>query len=215
MVRRGRHAAEDGSFNRSASTAVGRGILLLLVAFVIGIALLQQVDDPVGEQQVSSSSDEETTTTLPAVVEPPTTTAAPVREPKNVRVLTANGTSVKGAGGRIKDRVLAGGYNALAATDTKTPATASVVFFTPGYEREAAALATLLGLQPTAVQAMPTPPPVADLKAANLLVVVGPDLAQAPAGSSTSTTARTGATTSSTARSGATTSSSTTTTVKR
>jgi hypothetical protein len=214
MVRRGRHAAEDGSFNRSAGTAMGRGIVLLLVAFVIGLALLQQVDDPTGEQQVSSSPDKttSTTTTGTPVVEPPTTTAAPVREPKNVRVLTANGTTTKGAGGKIKDRVLAGGYNALAATDTKAPAPASVVYFTAGYDREAAALATLLGLQPTAVQPMPAPPPVADLKAANLLVVVGPDLAQAAAGSSTSTTARAGATTTTTARSAT---SSTTTTVKR
>lgn len=173
---------------------MGRGLLLLAVAFVIGIFLLNQVDAPENASQVTSGSDDDTeeattTTTAAPVV---TTTTAALRQPKDVRVLTANGTSIKGAGGRIKDKLLAAGYNALAATDTKTPATASAVYFTAGFEREAAVIAQLLGLAPTTVQAMPDPVPVADLKAANVLVVVGPEIAQAApsSGSSTSTTAR-------------------------
>lgn len=187
---------------------MGRGIVLLLVAFVIGIVLLRQVDAPENASQVTSASDdtEETTSTTAAPVEVTSTTAA-LRQPKDVRVLTANGTSIKGAGARIKDKVLAAGYNALAATDTKTPASASAVYSTAGFEREAAAIAQLLGLAPTTVQAMPNPPPVADLKAANVLVVVGPEIAQAAAGSSsTSTTARSSTSTSTTARSSSTTS---------
>ena len=193
-MRRGRHAADDGSFNRSAGTAMGRGILLLLVAFVIGIVLLQKVDAPQNAAQVTSGADddtEETTSTTVAEAPVVTSTTVALRQPKDVRVLTANGTSTKGAGGRIKDKLLAAGYNALAATDTKSPASASAVYFTAGFEREAAVIAQLLGLAPTTVQAMPNPVPVADLKAANVLVVVGPEIAQAaPASSSTSTTAR-------------------------
>ena len=183
---------------------MGRGILLLAVAFFIGIVLLQKVDAPARDDTVAagSSDDTEETTTTTTAAPAITTTTAALRQPKDVRVLTANGTSTKGAGARIKDKLLAAGYNALAATDTKTPATASAVYFTPGFEREAAAIAQVLGWAPATVQAMPNPAPVADLKAANVLVVVGPEIAQAaPAGSTTSTTARSSsASTSTTAR---------------
>lgn len=168
---------------------MGRGILLLAVAFFIGIVLLQKVDSPARDDEVSAgaSDDTEETTTTTTVAPAVTTTTAALRAPKDVRLLTANGTAIKGAGGRIKDKLLAQGYNALAATDTKSPATASAVYFTPGFEREAAVIAQFLGLGPATVQAMPDPVPVADLKAANVLVVVGPEIAQA-APSTTSTT---------------------------
>lgn len=193
---------------RSVGANTGRGLVLVAVAFLLGLFLLNRIDEPVPGEQVETTSSDDTTTTTSAAAQQPTTSTTPLRQPKDVRVLTANGTSTKGAGGRIKDRVMAAGYNALAATDTKTAATASAVYFTAGFEREAAALAQTLGLQPAAVQAMPNPPPVADLKAANILVVVGPDLANAPASggtasSSTSTTARANTTT--TARAGTTT----------
>lgn len=196
---------------------MGRGLLLLAVAFFIGILLLNQVDAPQHASQVTSGSGDDTEETTTTTVAAPvvTVTTVPLRQPKDVRVLTANGTTVKGAGGRIKDKLLAAGYNALAATDTKATVTASAVYFTPGFDREAAVIAQLLGLAPTTVQAMPDPVPVADLKAANVLVVVGPEIAQAGAstssgssGSSTTTTAR--SSTSTTARA----SSSTTTTRK-
>lgn len=195
--------------------AMGRGIPLVALAFLIGLALLNRVDskEP-GDQVETGSSDTTSTTAVGGPVEPEvtTTTAAP-RAPREVRVLTANGTDVKGAGGRIKDRLMAAGYNTLAATDTKAKATESAVYFAVGYEREAAKVAEALGLAPTTVKAVPAPPPVADLKAANVLVVVGPDLASAGA---TTTTARSGtaSTTTTTARSGAT-SSTTSTTARR
>lgn len=193
--------------------ALGRGIPLVALAFLIGIALLNRVDSTEPGEQVDAGSTEDTTpTTAAPVVEPEvTTTTAALRAPREVRVLAANGTDVRGAGGRIKDRLMAAGYNTLAATDTKAKVTESSVYFAAGYEREAAKVAETLGLAATAVKPLPTPPPVADLKAANVLVVVGPDLAQA---GTTTTTARSGtATTTTTARSGA--SSTTSTTARR
>ena len=192
---------------------MGRGIPLVALAFLIGLALLNRVDSTEPGDQVGASSSDTTSTTAagPAVEPEVTTTTAAPRAPREVRVLTANGTDVRGAGGRIKDRLMAAGYNTLAATDTKAKATESAVYFAAGYEREAAKVAEALGLAPTTVKAMPAPPPVADLKAANVLVVVGPDLAQAGA---TTTTARSGtASTTTTARSGA--SSTTSTTARR
>lgn len=195
-MRRGRHAADDGSFGRSTGTALGRGLLLLAVALVLGLLLLNRVDAPAeDEQQVRSGDTEETTTTTAARS---TTTTAPMRAPKDVKVLSANGTSVKGAGGRVKDKLLAAGYNALAATDTTAPAQGSAVYYAAGFEREAAVVAQLLSVAPSAVLALPATPPVADLKGAEVVVVIGPDLAAANPPPSTTTTAKPASTTTTT-----------------
>jgi hypothetical protein len=178
---------------------MGRGVVLVAVAVVLGLILLNRVDAP-AEDEVRAGDDdarvEETTTTTAARN---TTTTAAARAPKDVKVLTANGTNTRGVGGVVKDKLLAAGYNALAATDTTTKPQNSAVLYAAGYEREAAAVAQALGLAPSTVQAMPATAPVADLKGANVLVVVGADLAaqNAPA-STTSTTRAAGATTSTT-----------------
>ncbi len=73
----GRHAAEDGSFGRSAGMAAGRAAAVLVVAVVIGILLLNKVDDPPGRQVSAGDGEngtEETTTTVP---EPVPTTLPP------------------------------------------------------------------------------------------------------------------------------------------
>ena len=43
-MRRGAHAADDGSFNRSAAIHTGRAAVLLVVAFLIGVGLLHSAD---------------------------------------------------------------------------------------------------------------------------------------------------------------------------
>lgn len=169
--------------------AVGRGVVLLLVAFVLGVFLLQRVDAPDAEERVrAGTSDDDTAleTTTTTTVARTTTTTAPLRAPKDVKVLSANGTSTKGAAGRVKDKLFTAGYNVLAATDTTSPSQASFVYFVAGFDREAAVVAQVLALAATTVQPMPATPPVADLKGANVVVVVGPDLAaQNPPSSST------------------------------
>jgi hypothetical protein len=200
-VRRGRHAADDGSFGRSAGTALGRGVVLVAVAVLLGLFLLNRVDSPAEDEQVRVGDDDRaeeatTTTTAPR----PTTTTTPLRAPKDVKVLSANGTSVKGAAGRVKDKLLAGGYNVLAATDTTSPAQGSSVLYAAGFQREAAVVAQVLGLPVGSVQAMPATAPVADLKGAHVLVVVGPDLAAQRSSGTTSTTRAGGGTTTSTTR---------------
>ena len=181
--------------------AAGRGGVLLAVAVILGVVLLNKADDTPHRVSagpgngVSDTTDEVTTTTAP-----PTSTTAAARPPREVKILSANGTKVNGAAGRVRDTLRAQGYNVLAPTEAK-PVDASAVYFTPGYEREAAAAAQVLKLAPTAVRPLPNPPPLADLRGANVLVVVGPDLArQAAPGSTTSSTARRPRPTSTTAR---------------
>lgn len=208
-MRRAGHAAQDGSFGRSAGMAAGRGAVLLAVAVILGIVLLNAADDP-GPDRISAGAAEEDddgggASDDPATTLPPSTLATvPPRSPQEVKVLPTNGTAVKGVAGKARDTLQAAGYNVLAPTDA-TRAEASNVYFTSAdFEREAQAVASALGLPANVVVAYPTAPPlpVTDPKGANVVVVVGPELAQqlAPAASTTVTTRAATASTTATTR---------------
>lgn len=212
-MRRPGQSADDGS--RSSGIQPGRGAALLAVAVVLGIVLLNAADDAPPDRVSSGSSattpSDSTSSTLAA---PTTVVTLPLRAPADVKVITGNGTTTKGVAGKARDQLKAAGYNVLAPTDA-TKATASAVYFVGDYTREAEGVATSLGLPPSSVAAVPTPPPLPDARGANVIVVVGPELAQrltptsatTAAGGATTTTAAGGATTSTT-RAGATSSTS-------
>ncbi|MGH9164076.1 MAG: LytR C-terminal domain-containing protein, partial [Acidimicrobiales bacterium] len=149
-MKRGRHAADDGSFGKSASMAAGRAAALLGVAVILGIVLLNALDD--GPARVSAGgpsgdSTGTTDTTVPRVgaSSTTTTTTIPARAPKDVKVLAINGTEVKGAAGKATDTLRAAQFNVLAPVSGAKGA-ATVVYFAPTYESDAAAVAGALGL---------------------------------------------------------------------
>lgn len=202
----GRHAAADGSFRRSAGAAAGRGIVLLGVAVILGIVLLSATDaQPPGERVTAGRQTEEPSddgVDSPTGVGDgagemntvPTTTTTPPRQPREVKVLVVNASGVSRVAARVTDHLRPAGYNLLAPTNATPLVDESSVFFVPGFEREAAVLASTLPLPlpPAAVKPMPTPPPLPNTKGANVVVFVGRDLA-AKVGSAqdtTSTTAR-------------------------
>ena len=182
-MRPGRYAASDGSFVKSAGGAGVRGLALLAVALLIGIVLLNATDaDPPGstvaaggDSDTADGSDDDggdgegspASTTAPVVV----TTILPARAPKDVKVVVANASPTKGAAGTASDKLKPLGFNVLAPSNA-APVTDSSVFFVPGFDREAAALAAALGLAPTTVKPIGTPPPF-DTKGANVAVVLG------------------------------------------
>jgi len=164
---------------------------LLIIAVVLGIVLLNHFDngDPYATVAASQTTKapKHATTTVP----PPTTT--PLRLPGAIKVLPANGSGVQGAGGRLKDKLTASGYNTLAATNatptSKVYAT-SMVEYGPGLVNEAKALAQTLQLPDSVVQPLSAPPPVADSKGADIVVVVGQELAARLPATATATTVR-------------------------
>lgn len=203
MVSPGSNAAGDGSFGRSTGIQVGRAALLIGAAVVIGLLLLHRsggavvVNQGSGNNNVSlptfgsstttgtgSGTGAGTGTTAPRTSTPPSTVQ--VHDPQAIKVLVANGTTTPGLAGKVSNLVHAKGYVTLASTNSTQKPSQSIVYFEPSYGDDAAALAAKLGLQPSAVQAIPQPPPVASLNSANLLLIVGPDLASAA--STTSTT---------------------------
>jgi hypothetical protein len=180
-VSRGAHAADDGSFARSAGTAAVRGALLIILAVALGIALLATTGDDDIEGVATDDSAEVDTppASTPDVGTPTTTTAPPApqaRPPAEVRVLVANGSGVAGVATRFKDQLAGAGYNALAPVNTTSRPLPSVVYFAPGFDAEADALAATLAPAPP-VEAIPAEPPVEQLGEADVLVVVGPELA--------------------------------------
>jgi hypothetical protein len=195
------HAANDGSFGRSAGIQVGRAVALIAGAVLVGVLFLRHNG---GSGATTVGVGHTTTTSPPArsstTTTPQTSSSAALRAPANVKVVVANGTVASGGGsthlaGTVSTTIKAQGYDTLAAVNATQGVTASIVYFQPGFQREAAVLAQALSLPASAVQAMPATPPVANLGGANLLVVAGPDLAKTTSSTTPPTTAHISATT--------------------
>lgn len=106
-----------------------------------------------------------------------TTTAIPQARPATeVSVLVLNGTRVNGAAGRLTETLAGQGHPTLTPTSTRAY-DASEVWFTGNYGPEAAELAQRLGVFPENVRVMPDDAGVT-VGSANVIVVVGPDLAE-------------------------------------
>jgi LytR cell envelope-related transcriptional attenuator len=163
---------------RSASPV--RGVVLVAVAVVIGFFVLRALDD--------TGAGPSGVTTSPSASEPAAeggdggeaateTTAAPeARAPTEVVVLVANASGVNGAAGEQTTALQGGGYQVLPADNAPNQVETTQVLPTAGYEAEADVLAALIGAGEDAVQPMPDEPPV-QLDGANILVLLGPDLA--------------------------------------
>lgn len=154
--------------------SAARGAGLVALAVILGIVLLQVVDDgtsgPAGD---GGGGAPVTTTTEAGDTDVTTTTAAVVPEPRPPAELTVqvlNGGAAAGAAGALTAQLAEAGYQTVEATDT-TPRTGNVVLFQAGLEREAATLATLVG-EGTVVEPAPEPPP-AGAGDVDLVVVLG------------------------------------------
>lgn len=176
--------AAAGSPVSARLPSTGRAVLLLALFVIIGVVILQAIDDT-SATLTSSSTDEVRTQAAaplddgPADAIVPAPTPAPVaitRPPSEVKVLVTNGTTVNGAASRVAGRLQPVGYQLLRPNNTTAPALQSAVQFAPGFQAEAQAVATSLGIPVAAVQALPIPAPVTDLQGSNVLVIVGSDL---------------------------------------
>jgi len=158
-----------------------RGVVLVAVAAVLGFFLLRAIDDSGSGIEVATPDTETSDTT--AAADAPAgsdTTAAPEPRPVGeVTVIVANASGVQGAATQMTERLAAAGYlyapagNAAEGTELAT----TEILPASGFESEAARLAGDMGLPPEAVKSMTDPPPV-DLAGANILVLLGSDLAE-------------------------------------
>jgi len=159
--------------------------VIVVVGGVLGLAVSgfpSRTDDaPIKVQAVASTS---TSTSMVKVVTTVTTVTTPattavttaVRSPADVRVTVLNASVVSGSATRVGTVVKALGYSLKAPGADRKAQDTSVVMYRSGYDNEARALATALGLDPGVVAPLDiggVPPGAADLA-----VLVGTDLAK-------------------------------------
>lgn len=179
--------------------AVAIGVILLRATDDSPFATDEVAAGDDADDDVVEDDDAQTETEGPGAVEgetegdggaPSTTEVAPgagssvpdtspvTRPPAEVAVLVANGSGVAGAAARFAEVVGGAGYETAPPANVREDGgvEASVVYFTDGYEDDAAAVAGTLAPVP-AVAPLPDPAPVDDLRGASVVLVVGPDLA--------------------------------------
>lgn len=100
----------------------------------------------------------------------------PPRQPQEVTVLVANASGVDGAAGTLTENLAGGGYQTLEATNAPESSETTQVLFAEGFNREAEIVAQNISAPADGVTPMPAPPPV-ELQGAQVLVVLGLDLA--------------------------------------
>src|SRR3954447_24488974 len=164
-------------FGRSVAFSAARGALLIGVAVIIGIVLLQVIDDgtsgPIGDGgSVSAGGTTNTTAANGDGASSTTTTTAPtpVKPPAEVAVLVLNGSGRPGAATAQSNALKAKGYQTLTPADT-AERQGNIVYFNPGSDRECTTVATNVDGAPK-VEPVPSPAPTGS-ETASCVVILG------------------------------------------
>lgn len=125
-----------------------RGVALVVVAVLVGLFLLRNgLDTSETVAPTNSDRGSDVGTTDSAGADNTTSTTLGLRSPPDVPTIVLNGSGVAGAAKKYSTALLNKGY-ALTKADgdnaTVKPATTQVLY-TPGFEKEAAAVALLIG----------------------------------------------------------------------
>ena len=176
---------------RPTKTPGGRGsgfpavrAAIVLVAFVVVTVLVLGVIHPT-TSGIGASSPTVTTTTVPGH---PTTTTTTV-PPSHVPVLVANASGITGAATAVTTQLQTAGWDLQPPVNASAQVTKSSVYYVAGQQKSAEAVATSLQLPASAVVPYTTSAPVSSIGTAEVLVVVGPDVADKSAATATSSTA--------------------------
>jgi hypothetical protein len=160
MADRGNEAG--GSGGRMSGLPIGagsqftKGVLLILAAVVLGIVLLQVVDDgktgPVGAARSSTTSSSTSTTTgKPGKTTTTTGKAAPAKTPAQIRLLVLNAGAPNGSATTVLATLKSHGYTnpANKADSYSGHVVGKQVLCRAGLGREASTLVILLGTKTT------------------------------------------------------------------
>jgi hypothetical protein len=185
----------NGGFERDrsgspASSGFLRGAGVVAVAVVVGVLLM-----PSGTRAplVVTAASQSTTTTTPTTTAPSarsttTTVATIVPGASSIHVLVVNGSSITGLAGGTSTYLKSRGFLTLPAANATTKVTGTQVYAVSGPSSSATSVTGALGLTASTIQPTTAPPPVHSSAGANVIVVVGPDLARLAPGSTTSST---------------------------
>lgn len=93
-----------------------------------------------------------------------------------VSVQVANGTTVSGLAGKYSQKLQTYNWNTLPRVNGPAE-TATVIYFHPGFLWAALAIATEIGVSPTAAKPLGTATPVPGATGDDIVVILGPDVA--------------------------------------
>ncbi len=166
----------------SGISQTGKAVLVIAVVVVVGWLVLLR-STPSNHVASSATTAAHATTTIHSATTP-TTAGAALIPPASIKLQVLNGVLTGNLASEWSAKLKANpGYNTLPPDNATTRVAASEIYIiTPGYQREANALAVAVGLPVTAVnQTVPAPTtapiPTAERTTANLVLVIGPDLA--------------------------------------
>ena len=114
------------------------------------------------------------TTTTSTTARTTTTSTVPR---SSVKVLVANGTSENNAAAHFTQQLQSQGWSTVTPTNATSSASATGVYYMPGQQAPATAIASSLGVATSAVQPFTASVPVPPTPGVNVVVVIGPDLA--------------------------------------
>ncbi len=165
---------------RPAGAAVHVGKAAALIVAVVLLAALVMADaTPFGWFRPAAEPDAINIVTPTTLGEATTTTSGALRAPSTIKVVAVNATGRAGVAGQATTKLQQAGYNAVqpgnATASVRASRPASLIYVvTAGFEREAREVAALFGLPDSAVRALPSPSPSADIKGdVNIAVLVG------------------------------------------
>ncbi len=94
----------------------------------------------------------------------------------SVSVVVANGTSTNGLAAHYSTVIGAGGWAMKTPVDAATTVPTSAVYYAPGFQPEAAAIAATIGVKATEVLPVSSATPVSGTSGYDVIVVIGQDL---------------------------------------
>jgi hypothetical protein len=153
--------------------------LLVLAGFLVAVGILVAVGT---RPSVSGDAASVTTTTLGHQSTSSTTTTTTVPH-GSVTVVVANGTSTNGLATHYNTILAGQGWQMKTPTDAATETIpTSAVYYAAGQQQPAGAIASSLGIKPSAVLPLTTSVPVSGVSGIDVVVVIGADLANTASG---------------------------------
>lgn len=171
------HPLESAPYMKRSWLALLCVVVLGLLAGAAVAGRPTTVDDTVITFPPSTTTTTAPTATLPtdSVAETPSTSTALSFDPGTLQVVVANGTDIAGIASATADALVAAGFSETRAVDSTAAIAVTVVFARRGFEAAALAVAAELGLDATAVLALPNTPVTTDDAAADVIVAIGDD----------------------------------------
>ena len=168
---------------RPAANMAARGVLVVVVAALLGVLILKNGFDSSASVDTGGSNATTTTTAATTTTIATTTTAV---DKASFTVLVANASGTSGAAGRLSEKMQTDGFTVASPVTATNKVDTTVVYYLSGYEAAANSVASYLAVG--APQPMPEPKPVADLGQAQVLVLEGRDIASSAATPQATTT---------------------------